>query len=196
MALRAIEATPVGHTLVSGLRNRGIELDIVTDAEFAQRAPTATDAVGVFGVAPGQPPTVLVRASALKSAGTMGDLTYVLSHELTHAAQYLAGENAATYSAYLAEVDAPAVPADQAEVGATLMKEAGAEYVASAIRAEQTDPARFAQVGASKRQEAAALNWKTVNESGYNPKGYQLEPRISPTAVRIVESAFGRYQEG
>jgi hypothetical protein len=184
-----IAGTSVGNMLLNSVRDRNVVLDIVDDAQFDARSHGAKDAVGLFVGSPTAPPTVLVRSSAL-TADKADDLRHILAHELTHAAQFVGGEQQQSYATGIGNAAAGLSDA-QLKVGTTLMQESGAEVVASSIDAQLQDPTGFAAHARDKIDAAAAFNWKTVNEAGYNPQAYPLPQFVSPIALQLVKQGLG-----
>lgn len=186
--MNKLGTTSVGQSLLNSVRNKGVNLDIVSDAEFNQRSKGATDAVGVFIGSSTAPPTVLVRGSAL-SANSEKQLTHILSHELTHAAQWVSGETKGGY-AQTAGAAASGMSAAQLQVGGVLQLESGAEFVASAIAAQISDPVTFQQKAAGNLAGAYAINWQSVSDGGYNPQKLAIAQVVSPTAMGLVQQGL------
>ncbi|MCW2949852.1 MAG: hypothetical protein JWN41_865 [Thermoleophilia bacterium] len=187
-ALGSIDRTSVGSALLASVRNRGVQLEVLSDADFNARSNNRLDAAAVFMGGAGTTPTVLIRQGQLV-APDPARLEHILAHELTHAAQWANGEFETSYAA-LAGLPANALTADQGTVGNTLMKESGAELVAGLIAAQQTNPSITASI-AKNLPGAEQADWKIVNEGGYNPKGYVLPQVVSPTAVALVKRGAG-----
>ena len=197
-ALTKIGGSTIGASLLTAARDKGIVLDIADDAEFDKVTQgKAATAAAVYYLGPGDVRTVVLRASQLNSGGA-DNVTHMLTHELIHAVQSLDGEYAQGTYAKAIGAQAAGLSADQLETGMTLMREAGAEFVAGAIDAQLADPAGFASVAADKDRlkrnmdSSADRSWKTVNEGGYNPRGYQLPQYISPTARAILDAGVSQ----
>lgn len=191
-ALERIGSSAIGSELLDAVRNRGISMQALDDAAFDRATRgQATDAVAVFvsgGTAGAQ---LLVRADALTATG--GDVDapeHVIAHELTHAAQYVAGEDAAVYQAASGAAGAR-LGADQLRAGKTLMAESGAELLATAMMAQLQAPERFNAVAASRIEESAAQNWERVaSVAAYNPGQLDLPRVVSPVATKLLRDGL------
>ncbi|MCW2973209.1 MAG: hypothetical protein JWN72_1482 [Thermoleophilia bacterium] len=187
-ALGTIGSTSVGGKLLGAVRNQNVTLDILDDAAFD--AATGGTHTGAAAVASDDPAgrKVFVRASSM--AGDPMKLRHTLAHELTHIAQYQAGENIQTYATGIGAA-ANGLTAAQLATGRSLMFESGSETVASSIDAELSDPVNFRAKAAGNIPAVEAAEWKLVNESGYNPQGFALTQFVSPTALALVHAAVG-----
>lgn len=188
--LDTLGKTTVGANLLGTVGGRGLVLDVMDDAEFAQAAPGAPNAAAVFQTGNGKPPAVLIKRSTLEAADAdAASNAHVLAHELVHAAQ--------TYTGATPYDQLPATQGlsdEQRTVGTTVAREAEAEFVASAIDAELQDPQRMGEiladpVAARERleQDLAPMLWKTVaSDPTYNPNGVELPIAYSDLPLQML----------
>lgn len=191
-AVERIGSSAIGSELLQSVRDRGIAMQALDDASFEKATRgEATDAVAVFVSGGTIGPQLLVRASALTATG--GDVDapeHVIAHELTHAAQYVAGENVTTYQARAGAAGAQ-LGAEQLRTGKSLMAESGAELLATAMMAQLQSPERFNAVAAARIEESATQNWERVAKvATYNPNQLDLPQVVSPVATQLLRDGL------
>lgn len=189
--LARIGSTSIGGSLLASVRNQGIAIQVVDDASFTRETNgRAPDALAVFASSAGTTPRLIVRSSSLAGSDpSMAD--HVIAHELTHALQHVVGENETTYLAR-ASGRGVLLGYEQVRTGATLMKESGAELVASAIDAQLSDATTFAAAAARNLPAVAQQSWQRVAGLGvYNASGGQMPPVISPVSDLLVRRSVG-----